>query len=137
MAAIPPRKWCVPGFNVGFSCWQAGYLAVGAARLVVVRRIHVFEFLPNFYICYYGHFVHELNEQIVGWPRKEVGIPTVAHLTQLIIENCHLMPKMSIHMGKKISSHSVSIIKWAHPHVSFLNLLISYLILYLFKNIFY
>lgn len=72
------------------------------ARLVVVRRIHVFEFLPNFHICHYGHFVHELNEQIAGWPRKEVGIPTVAHLAQMIVENCSLMPKMSIHMGKKI-----------------------------------
>lgn len=101
------------------------------ARLVVVRRIHVFEFLLYFHICYYGHFVHELNEQIAGWPRKEVGIPTVAHLAQLIIENCDLM---SIHMGKKISSHSVSIIERAHPHVSFLNLLTSYLILYLLSS---
>lgn len=88
-----------------------------AARLVVVRRIHVFEFLPNFHICCYGHFVHELNEQIAGWPRKEVGIPTVAHLAQLIIENCNIMPKMSIHMGKKFP-HILCLLLSGHIHMS-------------------
>lgn len=84
------------------------------ARLVVVRRIHVFEFLLNFHICSYGHFVHELNEQIAGWPRKEVGIPTVVHLAQLIIENCNLM---SIHMGKKFL-HILCLLLSGHIHMS-------------------
>lgn len=101
MAAVSLREWCVPGFSVGFCCWQAGHLAVVVARLVLVRRVHVLEFLHNFHFCYCGNFVRELIEQIAGWPRKEVGIPTVAHLAFLIIENCNLMPQMSIHMGKK------------------------------------
>lgn len=111
MAAVSLREWCVPGFSAGFCCWQAGHLAVVVARLVLVRRVHVLEFLHNFHFCYCGNFVRELIEQIAGWPRKEVGIPTVAHLAFLIIENCNLMPQMSIHMGKK------------YPHMPCLSLL--------------
>lgn len=50
------------------------------------------EALQNLHLCNYDHFPYEFIERIAGWLRKEVGLPIVAHLAYLIIENCKLLP---------------------------------------------